>query len=602
MQRIDTSTAQKDKFGTGKNGFTNGNPQTGTPATDLDSAFFDSVQEELCNAIEKAGLTLDPNDNSQLWQVLSTGIGKYLAIKNNLSEIATAGADAQTESRENIGCGTASALDATTSITDSTVGHVLKVGDHGVGNDALLVVDTALSSAAGCPSGFFKQSGNDTDNRYSGYGVGANLQYAVTEDEGTYYGRVFVRHDGHLIAEWLHVNTDGTIAEQYVNELYGALNKPTATDTGALPIAGGDLLGRLCFLFQDARTDTNCTIGNITANGVQACIYGYYQDRFDIHFYDDEGDWESNPVSISRNGNCNFINVFDNGQRVFSPNNPQDMSAYMTSTTANGKFVTGVRFGANMSTSWGADGGTAPAGCALTGGDFNDSNAYPYYAYLQYCINGTWINATGGVGAEQLVSANHYQPVSDGTISLLTNLRPYLRESDHILGLVGAQHYIDDNGHDWFEAAPKLAGAVFIAVVPDSGVIVQIADSSLPETDVFSLYPDGVTVAGLDSLPSGCTIDGTWKFDSESRTVSQDADLVAARALTKNTQMRTQYAATAALNIATLQAGIDGDRSVDGDSALLTSWQNYLCDLRAMTPTDLQQSPAVFPDAPVSVF
>ncbi|RCA95978.1 hypothetical protein C6A83_19150, partial [Escherichia coli] len=42
MHRIDTKTAQKDKFGAGKNGFTRGNPQTGTPATDLDDDYFDS--------------------------------------------------------------------------------------------------------------------------------------------------------------------------------------------------------------------------------------------------------------------------------------------------------------------------------------------------------------------------------------------------------------------------------------------------------------------------------------------------------------------------------------------------------------------------------
>lgn len=35
MHRIDTKTAQKDKFGAGKNGFTRGNPQTGTPATEV---------------------------------------------------------------------------------------------------------------------------------------------------------------------------------------------------------------------------------------------------------------------------------------------------------------------------------------------------------------------------------------------------------------------------------------------------------------------------------------------------------------------------------------------------------------------------------------
>ncbi|HGW6102671.1 TPA: hypothetical protein ACNIQM_000768 [Citrobacter werkmanii] len=83
MQRIDTSTAQKDKFGAGKNGFTDGNPQTGTPATDLDSAFFDSVQEELCNTIETAGFTLDPANNTQLLtainSIVSTAISKATA-------------------------------------------------------------------------------------------------------------------------------------------------------------------------------------------------------------------------------------------------------------------------------------------------------------------------------------------------------------------------------------------------------------------------------------------------------------------------------------------------------------------------------------------
>ncbi|WP_160320071.1 phage tail protein, partial [Citrobacter freundii] len=52
------------------------------------------------------------------------------------------------------------------------------------------------------------------------------------------------------------------------------------------------------------------------------CGYGYYRGRFDIHFYDEKGAWISNPVSILPNGNCNFVNVFDNGQRVYSPNNP----------------------------------------------------------------------------------------------------------------------------------------------------------------------------------------------------------------------------------------------------------------------------------------
>lgn len=268
----------------------------------------------------------------------------YLRQDKRLSEIADAGAEAQEEAQDNLGLGTVAPLDATTSTTDNTVGHVLKVGDHGVGNDALLAVDTALSSPTGCPSGFFKQSGNADDNRYGSYGAGVTLQYAVTEDEGTYYGRMFVRNDGHLIAEWLHVNTDGTIAEQYVNELYGALNKPTATDTGALPITGGDLTGKLGFLFSTPRESSDCSILHKDANGKQACMYGYYQDRFDIHFYKDDGSWESNPLSIGRNGNTTVngnlsgIAVFEGNMRVYSPNNPPpatDLSGYQKANTAS---------------------------------------------------------------------------------------------------------------------------------------------------------------------------------------------------------------------------------------------------------------------------
>lgn len=70
MHRIDTATAQKDKFGAGKNGFTRGNPQTGTPATDLDDDYFDMLQEELCGVVEAAGLVLDKGKHNQLLDAL----------------------------------------------------------------------------------------------------------------------------------------------------------------------------------------------------------------------------------------------------------------------------------------------------------------------------------------------------------------------------------------------------------------------------------------------------------------------------------------------------------------------------------------------------
>lgn len=75
MQRIDTPTAQKNKFGTGKNGFTDGDPLNGISGTALDSVFFDSVQEEICSVIESAGITLDVSQNNQLLTAITQIIG-----------------------------------------------------------------------------------------------------------------------------------------------------------------------------------------------------------------------------------------------------------------------------------------------------------------------------------------------------------------------------------------------------------------------------------------------------------------------------------------------------------------------------------------------
>jgi hypothetical protein len=75
MHRIDTSTAQVDKFGSGKNGFTGGNPQTGVLPTALDADYFDTLQEELAGVIEAAGITLNKSSNSQLTAAIKALVG-----------------------------------------------------------------------------------------------------------------------------------------------------------------------------------------------------------------------------------------------------------------------------------------------------------------------------------------------------------------------------------------------------------------------------------------------------------------------------------------------------------------------------------------------
>ncbi|HAX6962938.1 TPA: hypothetical protein JTN21_001166 [Escherichia coli] len=102
MHRIDTKTAQKDKFGAGKNGFTRGNPQTGTPATDLDDDYFDMLQEELCGVVEASGASLEKGQHDQLLTALRALL---LSRKNPFGDIKSDGT-VQT-ALENLGLGEA---------------------------------------------------------------------------------------------------------------------------------------------------------------------------------------------------------------------------------------------------------------------------------------------------------------------------------------------------------------------------------------------------------------------------------------------------------------------------------------------------------------
>ncbi|EAA1769096.1 hypothetical protein RC504_003369 [Salmonella enterica] len=109
MHRIDTKTAQKDKFGAGKNGFTRGNPQTGTPATDLDDDYFDMLQEELCSVVEASGASLEKGRHDQLLTALRALL---LSRKNPFGDIKSDGTVKM--ALENLGLGEAAKRDVGT--------------------------------------------------------------------------------------------------------------------------------------------------------------------------------------------------------------------------------------------------------------------------------------------------------------------------------------------------------------------------------------------------------------------------------------------------------------------------------------------------------
>ncbi|EJD6418594.1 prophage tail fiber N-terminal domain-containing protein [Citrobacter freundii] len=165
---------------------------------------------------------------------------------------------------------------------------------------------------------------------------------------------------------------DGTLTNLSGKDVPGLIQYLGLVETiklaaGALPTTGGNLLGQLAFLFPATRAEANCLIANGDANGILACQYGYYQDRFDLHFYDEKGAWESNPLAIGRNGNMTVVGnlsgraVFEGGIRVYSPNNPPPDS-----------------YPVGAPIPWPSD--TPPARHAIMQGQSFDKSAYPLLA------------------------------------------------------------------------------------------------------------------------------------------------------------------------------------------------------------------------------
>ncbi|XQK39714.1 gp53-like domain-containing protein [Escherichia coli] len=144
MHRIDTKTAQKDKFGAGKNGFTRGNPQTGTPATDLDDDYFDMLQEELCGVVEASGASLEKGRNDQLLTALRALL---LSRKNPFGDIKSDGT--VKTALENLGLGEAAKMSAAALVINgNTLTAKIPVVINGVNREFIIQASQISSSAS----------------------------------------------------------------------------------------------------------------------------------------------------------------------------------------------------------------------------------------------------------------------------------------------------------------------------------------------------------------------------------------------------------------------------------------------------------------------
>lgn len=387
MHRIDTSTAQKDKWGAGKNGWTNGDPTTGVKATSFNASFCDSIQEEICNAIEKSGITLDPDDNTQLYQALTKSIA-------------------------DLDLGTAAYADLTTSTTDATVGHVLKVGDRGI-------AVTELPPTEGFDFNTYIFAAGET--------LSIDMSKAINVP-----GEL-----SSLSSSYVYLNVTGvrdalngcsfTLNEYFNKETWFCIRE---NDAG-VPV--GWVIAKLPTIADDVLAIPSTIRGTISDNGSFAAagasgfwlvnvqdpdtVAGFPKDQNGNYLYtygiifvtSDHGNpWQQ--TYYANNGHMAWRQAWTPGPDTtttwiapYSPVNPQDLSAYITAAAAYSTFLQGVSYGAVTQVAVGGDKYMASSGCVLCGIQDTDSSIYPafdtvdavYQKSTQVNINGSWFVVQG---------------------------------------------------------------------------------------------------------------------------------------------------------------------------------------------------------------
>ncbi|EGB4285065.1 hypothetical protein H7M44_003621 [Salmonella enterica] len=272
MHRIDTPTAQKDKFGQGKNGFTNGDPATGRRATDLNSDMWDAVQEEVCTVIEAAGIQLSKGEHTQLHAAIGRLIDEQ--VKTRLEKNQN-GADIPNKPLflQNVGLGETINLAAGALQKDQNGADIPDKGLFAQNIGAALAFSSGIHIGGDSnpwttaefiswleSQGVFNHrywmcrgSWNYADNKtITDTGCGnICLAGAVIEVMG-FRGAMTIRvttptttsGGGVASAQFTYINNGGDYSPGWRRD-FNTVNKPTAGDVGALPITGGRLNGPL---------------------------------------------------------------------------------------------------------------------------------------------------------------------------------------------------------------------------------------------------------------------------------------------------------------------------------------------------------------------
>lgn len=345
------------------------------------SSATDSTSEMLASTPKavKAAYDIGKNANDNA-QTADSNAGKAnenantrLEKSKNLSDLTN-----KAEARKSLELGSAATSSVQTSPTDNSPNAVLKVGAFGLGGNSIPITTTSnsdLSKMPGIPFNGIREYKSSDGSVYligiSGISPSGNLVEWLAPENGPEGKKIAVRNKDSLFT------------------LYSTGNKPTANDVGALPISGGTLNGNLTVKNQIQVGGVGNGVLNIGDNdsGLRSSVDGQIDLYANGRMF---GYWNTTVLSFT--GQIiptNYAN-FDAKYQAKGSYTPAGQ-AY-TKAESEARYVKDIRMGANLNVTWGSGGGTVPAGCVLTGGNFDDDREYAIYAPVQKFINGIWYN------------------------------------------------------------------------------------------------------------------------------------------------------------------------------------------------------------------
>lgn len=487
---------------------------------------------------DTSDITLTVQDGSYLTETQADTI--YLRQDKRLSEIAGQGAEAQQEARQHLGLKSAATADVQTSKDDTTAGKVL------VNGAALALRSTKANATDGDVASANDLPSNSVSFVYGGATDSPGISGSLLDFSGlsgVYNIQIVASYNGGNSIKFRTHNGDSVNSWNPWYEIYHTGKKPTASDVGAVAKTGDTMTGALnvqldgagvhlktrtngqsLYLLGSDADNTNVWYIGKGSKDVDDIIFNNYKSGARYNLYHDGS------ASVVAGGHMSTFKI----DGTFVPYSYANFDAkyqakgsYYTTSQSDARYVTKTQLGTRGSFSVGGGTTEAPAGCVLTGGgDFGSSDGSYYYRPMQYVINGSAHTAAYTATLQSAPShhINILESLSVDGIDELINCQLYNNTyftDDEFEDGVSVASLLDEQGFDFYQARSLLTGTVFIAYEPDTGIIRQI------DTEPQLMWPIDMSMRGLNSLPDGCSIDGTWIYvDGE---VTQSPEQVRAR-------------------------------------------------------------------------